>query len=190
MAESYSRKVSFDDELLILVNENDEQVGFKDKADCHRDGGVLHRAFSIFVFNDQGHLLIQKRSEQKTLWPLYWSNSCCSHPRKGERIEIAALRRLREELGINADLKFLFKFQYQASYGDVGAEHELCSVFIGKSNGPIYTNDNEIAEWQFVEISRLEEWFSESPNSYTPWFKTEWERIRKDYWDEIQALLT
>ena len=105
------KQVSFDDEMLILVNPKDEEIGWEDKARCHLGDGILHRAFSIFIFNDNNELLIQKRSDQKLLWPLFWSNSCCSHPRKGEKIESAAQRRMEEELGIKTRLKYLYKSQ-------------------------------------------------------------------------------
>ena len=182
------QQVSFDNELLILINEKDEIVGYKDKTACHTGEGILHRAFSIFIFNEQGQVLMQKRSEQKLLWSLYWSNSCCSHPRKGENYEIATQRRLKEELGFTTDLKFLFKFQYQARFKDVGSENELCSVYIGKSDAPVVVNENEIAEWKFMEIAELEEELVIHPDNFTPWFKMEWERIRKEYWGEIERL--
>ena len=108
--------VSFDDEMLILVNDRDEVTGYADKLACHRDEGILHRAFSIFIFNDKKELLLQQRSEQKHLWPLIWSNSCCSHPRKGEELENATQRRMAEELGITTPLQHLFTFQYHARY--------------------------------------------------------------------------
>ena len=92
--------VSFDNEKLILVDKYDNVLGYKSKAECHEGEGILHRAFSIFIFNDKNQLLLQKRSAKKLLWPLYWSNSCCSHPRKGENYETATHRRLKEELGL------------------------------------------------------------------------------------------
>lgn len=181
-------RVSFDNEMLILVNENDVEIGWQNKVACHKGKGILHRAFSIFIFNDDGLVLMQQRSNQKALWPLYWSNSCCSHPRKGESIENAASRRLEEELGIKTILKFLYKFQYQASYKNIGSENELCSVFIGKSNGPVIVNENEVAQWKFIQINDLDKDITKNPQLYTPWFKMEWDRIRKEYWQEIQQL--
>ncbi len=183
-----NRQVSFDDEPLILVDQEDRPIGYEDKLSCHLGSGKLHRAFSIFIFNDRKQLLLQKRSSQKMLWPLYWSNSCCSHPRKGESYEVATRRRLKEELGLETDLKFLFKFQYQAQFGEVGSENELCSVYIGKSNGPVTVNENEIAEWKFVDVKELERDMEEHPENYTPWFKMEWERIRREFWEEIEKL--
>ena len=104
--------VSDQDELLILVDREDNELGFSSKAACHSGTGLLHRAFSVFIFNSSGQVLLQQRSEQKDLWNLYWSNSCCSHPRKGEQIENAAHRRMVEELSIDCELHYLYKFFY------------------------------------------------------------------------------
>src|SRR5215469_8949077 len=107
-------------ESLILVDEADREVGYMSKARCHDGRGVLHRAFSLLIFNDSGELLLQRRSAAKRLWPSYWSNSCCSHPRRTEAMEAAIHRRLYEELGLACPLHFLFKFQYQAQFDSVG----------------------------------------------------------------------
>ena len=131
---------------------------------------------------------MQKRSDQKMLWPLFWSNSCCSHPRKGEDYEIAIHRRLKEELGIDTDLKYLFKFQYQANFKDIGSENELCSVYIGESNDPIIVNENEIAEWKFVDIEQMEKEMEDHPENFTPWFKMEWKRIKDEFKNEISSV--
>ena len=125
-----SASAAMDSDSLILVDEADRGVGHLSKVLCHEGRGVLHRAFSLLIFNDSGELLIQQRSAAKRLWPLYWSNSCCSHPRGAETMEQATHRRLYEELGIRCPLHFLFKFQYQAQFDETGAENELCSVFI------------------------------------------------------------
>jgi isopentenyl-diphosphate delta-isomerase len=188
MALNQYKQVSFDDEMLILVNENDEEIGFKDKASCHMGDGILHRAFSVFIFNQKGQLLIQKRSKSKKLWPNFWSNSCCSHPRKGEIIESAAQRRLEEELGIQSKLKFIFKFQYHAAFNKIGSENEVCSVYIGNSDGPVTTNENEISEWQYISLSDLGKEIENRPEKYTPWFKIEWEKLRNSFWDRVQIL--
>ena len=143
-------------EELILVDELDREIGFKAKAECHVGNGVLHRAFSIFVFNCDDELLLQKRSLDKPLWPSYWSNTCCSHPRRGETMEEAVSRRLVQELGFDCPLEFLYKFKYQAQYGAVGAEHEYCWVYYGRYDGPVDANVSEIAEWRFIGIGDLE----------------------------------
>lgn len=178
-------QVSFDDDQLILVNEQDQEIGFCDKASCHQNQGTLHRAFSLFIFNDEGHLLLQRRSQQKRLWPLYWSNSCCSHPRKGETMEYAVSRRLKEELGLTCPLSYLYKFEYQAQFDTDGAEHELCSVYIGKSSDSIHINLNEIAEWRYISLSDLKAEMISQTNHFTPWFKLEWQRLTQDFRSEL-----
>ncbi|MEJ2054089.1 MAG: isopentenyl-diphosphate delta-isomerase [Calditrichaceae bacterium] len=180
--------VSFDDELLILVDENDNELGWDKKDVCHDGSGILHRAFSIFIFNDNRELLMQKRSREKRLWPLFWSNSCCSHPRKGESYEYATERRLEEELGLKTQLRYLYKFKYQAHFDGKGSEFELCSVYIGKSNELPVINDTEIAEWKYISIADLDKDLNENPDSYTPWFKMEWEQLRDEYMDQIMNL--
>jgi isopentenyl-diphosphate delta-isomerase len=183
------KKVSFDDEMLILVNPADKVIGYRDKLACHLGDGILHRAFSIFIFNDKRQLLLQKRSDTKHLWPLFWSNSCCSHPRKGETMDEAASRRLQEELGIHSQLTYLYKFQYQARFKDVGSENELCSVYVGKSNQTIKTNPNEISEWRFIDPEELEQEMKKFPERFTPWFKMEWEQLRSEYWRRIREIV-
>ena len=104
--------VSSSNEELILVDEQDREIGCKSKSDCHIGNGILHRAFSIFIFNTNNEVLIQKRSSEKLLWPSCWSNACCSHPRYGEPMKTAVVRRLVQELGFNCPLIFLYKFQF------------------------------------------------------------------------------
>ena len=181
-------QVSFDDEMLIVVDEDDNIIDYKDKVTCHRGDGILHRAFSIFIFNDAGELLIHQRSAQKPLWPMIWSNSCCSHPRKGEELENATQRRLAEELGLSTSLKHLYTFRYHARYQNIGSEHEMCAVFIGKSNDKVRVNPTEIAEWRFVPINEVTRELAKHPEKYSPWFKMEWERLMLDFMDEIKKL--
>ncbi len=176
-----NRVVSFDSEELILVDQNDVETGHLNKAACHDGDGILHRAFSLFIFDDDGQLLLQQRSAQKRLWPLYWSNSCCSHPRRGEQIEEAIHRRLEQELGMRSELEFLYKFRYQAPFGDKGSEHELCWVYAGHSADKPRTNSNEIADWRFVSPDDLDRELAEGPNRFTPWIKLEWARIQDEF---------
>ena len=182
--------VSFDDEKLILVDEKDNVLGYESKDVCHNGDGILHRAFSIFIFNSQGELLLQQRSQEKRLWGLYWSNTCCSHPRKGETYEQATMRRLQEELGLKAPLKFLFKFQYQARFNNKGSENELCSVYVGKCDEPPSVNPNEIAAVRYIPPEDLEKEMQLYPDKFTPWFKMEWERIRKEFWPEVEKIIS
>jgi isopentenyl-diphosphate delta-isomerase len=175
--------VSNASEQLILVDEQDRELGFKAKTDCHTGKGVLHRAFSIFVFNDANELLLQQRSPTKMLWPGYWSNTCCSHPRRGEIMAEAVTRRLKQELGFTCPLTYLYKFEYHAQFDGVGAEHELCSVYFGRYDGSVDVNVNEIAAWRFVGVDALERELSVKPDTFTPWFKMEWVHIKANYLD-------
>jgi isopentenyl-diphosphate delta-isomerase len=179
--------VSSANEQLILVDELDRELGFKSKGECHTGKGVLHRAFSIFVFNGANQLLLQQRSPTKLLWPNYWSNTCCSHPRRGEAMDDAVRRRLVQELGFDCPLEFLYKFKYQAEYGSVGAEHEFCWVYYGRYDGPVDVNVNEIANWRFIGVDALERELSGAPETFTPWFKMEWVHIRANYLDGMLA---
>lgn len=159
------------------------------KALCHSGQGVLHRAFSLLIFNGRGELLVQQRSASKRLWPLYWSNSCCSHPRRNESMEVATRRRLREELGLACKLEFLFKFQYQAQFDATGAEHELCSVFVGCCDDAPRINQEEIHDWRWIAPDVLHAELSGADSSkYTPWFRLEWARIWRDHRPVVAAL--
>lgn len=180
--------VSSDAETLILVDPLDRELGRLDKAACHDGDGVLHRAFSLFIFNRAGEVLLQQRSAQKRLWPLYWSNSCCSHPRYGETMVEATHRRLQQELGLRADLYFLYKFQYQAHFGELGSENELCWVYVGVSDDPVEVNENEIAAWRFVAPDALDAELARAPQTFTPWFQMEWARLRADHDQALRAL--
>ena len=179
--------VSNASEQLILVDDHDREIGFKGKADCHLGYGVLHRAFSIFVFNRNNDLLLQQRSKSKMLWPGYWSNTCCSHPRRGEAMADAVTRRLKQELGFTCPLEYLYKFKYQAQFGAVGAEHELCSVYFGRYDGRVDVNVTEIAAWRFVGVEALERELLAKPETFTPWFKMEWVHIKANYLDGMLA---
>ena len=180
--------VLFSENLLILVDRKDNIIGYETKKRCHEGDGLLHRAFSIFIFNDKRQLLLQKRSHKKLLWPLCWSNSVCSHPRKGESYGEAAFRRLKEELGFKAELRSLFRFQYKAGYQDIGSENEICSVFMGKGNRIVRPDPNEIADLKYVDLEKLHEDMRFDPHVYTPWFRMEWDRIRKQHYKDIFEL--
>ena len=183
-----SKIVSFENEQLVLVDSNDNILGHKSKAECHNGDGILHRAFSLFIFNNQNEVVMQKRAADKRLWPLIWSNSCCSHPREGESYDYATYRRLKEELGLECKLHYLYKFQYHARWKNEGSEKELCSVYIGKTMSQPVINVTEIDDWKWISRKNLNSEVKNNPDLYSPWFKMEWEVIQDKYWDKVESL--
>ena len=179
------RIVSSESEELILVDADDNEIGYRSKADSHDGQGIMHRAFSLFLFNDAGELLLQQRAAGKRLWPGYWSNSCCSHPRRGETLSIATERRLNDELNIKADLCHVYRFCYQASFGDAGSENELCHVFLGNVVGEVQANESEIKSTRYISADALDAEFLELPEQFTPWFKQEWRTLKNDYAEQL-----
>lgn len=175
------RIVSSEAEQLILVDPDDNETGFLSKADCHDGDGILHRAFSLFLFNEDGELLLQQRSAGKRLWPEYWSNSICSHPRRGESMQVATRRRLLDELNIETDLEFVYKFIYQADFGEAGAEHELCHVFLGRAPDNIQPNDHEIAAIRFLDPVGIDSELRTKRGEFTPWFQLEWQALKTEH---------
>ncbi len=181
--------IVLESEPLILVDDADREIGHLDRANCHAGSGILHRAFSLLIFNGNGEVLLQQRAAAKRLWPLYWSNSCCSHPRRAESMEIAIHRRLSEELGIDCPLQFLFKFQYQAQFDPAAAERELCSVFIGRCTGQVRANPAEVHDWRWIATAALQaEMEGAAASRFTPWFRIEWDRIWRDHRPAVLAL--
>ena len=177
--------VSNESELLILVDPDDRETGHLSKAECHDGDGLLHRAFSVFLFNAQGDLLLQQRSAGKRLWPMFWTNTCCSHPRQGESMEIATRRRLQQELETSSTLEFIYKFTYQARFDDQGSEHELCSVYLGRLDRQASANDTEIAVLRYVSAAELQQEIDAEPGRFTPWFKMEWQRLTEEFTDQL-----
>jgi isopentenyl-diphosphate delta-isomerase len=177
--------VSSESELLILVDTDDREIGNLSKAECHDGDGILHRAFSLFLFDDQGLLLLQKRSAGKRLWPKYWSNTCCSHPRQGESMDLATARRLQQELNTSAELEFIYKFAYQAQFADQGSENELCWVYLGRLSEEASANETEIADLRFVSANDLHGEIDAVPERFTPWFRMEWQRLNEEFADRL-----
>lgn len=180
--------VSSEREPLILVDHQDRQIGELDKSACHDGSGVLHRAFSLFVFNPRRELLIQRRAAGKRLWPSYWSNSCCSHPRAGEQMPAAVVRRLQQELGLTASLRYVYKFEYTASYAGLGTEHELCWVYVGCTRDEPVINTTEISDWRWVAPDDLTRQLADYPERFTPWLKLEWTRLIDEFGDDLAGM--
>ena len=184
-----SEIVSSEDEPLILVDSSDRQLGYLDKAACHDGPGRLHRAFSAFIFNDRNQVLLQKRAAGKRLWPGYWSNSCCSHPRRGESMEVAVRRRVEEELGLDddalRDLRFVYRFEYRAQFRNLGSEHELCSVFLARAVAEPIVNTLEIDDWAWIDHGALSGRLAQQPETHTPWLKMEWAELLDQHADKL-----
>lgn len=183
--DSEHRIVSSEAEELILVDDDDQETGFLSKAECHSGHGQMHRAFSVFLFNASGELLLQQRSDSKRLWPGFWSNTCCSHPRRGESMAVATRRRLQDELNIETSLEFIYKFSYQAKFGSAGSENELCHVYLGIVDDSVVPNEHEISATRYLSAAALRREFEEVPEHFTPWFKMEWLTLAEDYRDEL-----
>ena len=177
--------VSTEGELLILVDPDDQETGSLSKAECHNGDGLLHRAFSVFLFNDRGELLLQQRSAGKRLWPMFWTNTCCSHPRQGESMQLATERRLQQELDTNSTLDFVYKFAYQARFNELGSENELCSVYLGRLEREATANDTEIAALRFISADALQQEIDAEPERFTPWFEMEWRRLNDEFTDQL-----
>jgi isopentenyl-diphosphate delta-isomerase len=182
---NHHRVVSSESEELILVDREDNEIGFISKSDAHNGSGILHRAFSLFLFNDSGELLLQQRAPEKRLWGGYWSNSCCSHPRRGESLEVATSRRLLDELNFETSLEHVYYFCYEANFGEAGSENELCHVYLGKTTSNVRPNDSEIAAIRYVSAAALELEFDRCPEQFTPWFKQEWQELRLNYREQL-----
>ena len=157
-------------EQVILVNKKDEQIGLMDKLEAH-EKGALHRAVSVFIFNSDNQLLIQRRSLEKYHTPGIWSNTACSHPRNNESNIACANRRLFEEMGVIAKIRSVFNFLYKAEFSNALIEHELDHVFIGFSNKKPNPNFKEVCDWKYVSEISLLKLLNDNPDSFSPWFK-------------------
>ncbi len=159
-------------EEVILVDENDNSVGYETKLKAHEDGGKLHRAFSVFVFDAAGKLLLQRRAKSKYHFGGLWTNTCCSHPRKGERLEDAVRARLQQEFGFDVEVREVFSFVYRALDVESGlTEYEYDHVFYGEFDGEPRPSPDEIEDWKWVGLVELVADLESNPHDYTPWFK-------------------
>lgn len=158
------------EEQVILVNEMDEPIGLMNKMEAH-EKAILHRAFSVFILNNNNEVMLQQRAQHKYHSPLLWTNTCCSHQRAGETNIQAGKRRLYEEMGFEVDLKELFHFIYKAPFDNGLTEHELDHVMIGYSNSEPFINPEEVASWKWMKIEDIKDDMIQNPAEYTVWFK-------------------
>lgn len=169
-------KLNKDEELVILVDGNDNEIGTIGKMEAHRLGR-LHRAFSIFVFNTRGELLLQRRALSKYHSGGLWSNTCCGHPRIGEKTVDAARRRLQEEMGIDCTLEEVFSFLYSVKFAHDLSENEYDHVMIGKYNAAPDPNPEETCDWKWSHIDHLKHDMDTHPDKYTYWSRKSLERV-------------
>ncbi|ADY28348.1 MULTISPECIES: isopentenyl-diphosphate Delta-isomerase [Cellulophaga] len=166
------------EEQVILVNEQDQQIGTMGKMEAH-EKALLHRAFSVFVMNDKGETMLQQRASEKYHSPLLWTNTCCSHQRVGETNLEAGKRRLQEEMGFVTELKELFSFIYKAPFDNGLTEHELDHVMIGKFNDEPNINKAEVEDWKWMALDDIKIDINKNPQNYTEWFKIIFDRFHK-----------
>ncbi len=167
-----------EEQQVILVNERDEPIGVMEKMEAHKKG-LLHRAFSIFIFNKKGEMLLQQRALSKYHSAGLWTNACCSHPQPGEDSLPAALRRLNEEMGFQTPLEKAFDFVYKTSFDNGLVEHEFDHVFTGEYEGVIFSNKQEVNDYCFKDMAGLKESLQMHPQKYTAWFQLAFPRIEQ-----------
>jgi isopentenyl-diphosphate delta-isomerase len=163
---------------VILVNEKDEPIGVMEKMAAHEQA-LLHRAFSIFIFNSEGLMLLQKRAATKYHSPGLWTNACCSHPMPGESTDAAAVRRLQEELGFVTPVEKVFHFTYKAPFDNGLTEHEFDHVYMGLYNGALRPDSNEVDAWRYVSMADIQTEITTQPASFTPWFLIAFPLLKK-----------
>jgi isopentenyl-diphosphate delta-isomerase len=165
-------------EFVVLVDEQDNAIGTMEKQQAHVEG-VLHRAFSIFIFNSEKKLLLQKRASSKYHCGGLWTNTCCSHPRENETVLDAANRRLEEEMGMSCNLQSIFSFVYKAEFENGLTEHEFDHVFFGESNSTPTLNFEEVEDFRYVGMEELQIEINENPAHFTPWFLIALDRVKE-----------
>ncbi len=164
-------------EYVVIVDKNNKKIGIEEKLNAHKKG-LLHRAFSIFIFNFRGELLLQQRAKTKYHSPGLWSNTVCSHPKPNEEYKQAIHRRLKEEMGFDCRLKKLFCFIYKAELSNGLIEHEYDCVFVGKFDGIPQPNPQEVMNYKWISLKKLKQDIKNNPNRYTVWFKIALNKIK------------
>jgi isopentenyl-diphosphate delta-isomerase len=157
-------------EQVVLVDRNDTAIGVDEKMAAHLQG-KLHRAVSVFVFDSRGRLLLQQRAAHKYHSGGLWSNTCCGHPRPGESPQVAASRRLREEMGLDCELRRSHTFQYRAEFSNALIEYEYDHVFLGRSDAEPRQNPAEVSAWRWIEVPALVQEMADEPDRFTYWFR-------------------
>lgn len=172
-------------EQVILVDERDREIGTDEKLRAHRKG-ALHRAFSVFIFDQRGRLLLQKRAREKYHSAGLWSNTACGHPRPGEATAAAARRRLREEMSLDCELREAFGFLYRAELEDALVEHEYDHVLVGTHEGEPVPDPSEVEDWRWVSMDELQRGLREEPHLYSYWLKL---AVEGDHWRRLDAFV-
>lgn len=175
------------DEQILLVDESDMPVGKRDKSSVHRLG-LLHRAFSVFIFNSHGELLMQRRAAGKYHSGGLWTNTCCSHPKYGEEVSAAVSRRLKEEMGLTCSTEFVFKFMYRAEMNNGITEHEMDHVYFGITDQAPEPDDSEVSEWKYADMQLLSEDVKLNHCEYTEWFRICFDEVMASYCTHIRTL--
>ena len=173
-------------EHVILVDENDQQIGLMEKMEAH-EKGLLHRAFSVFIFNDENQLLLQQRAKDKYHSGGLWTNTCCSHPREGESLLDAVKRRLHEEMGFSCPIETVFSFIYKAELDNNLIEHELDHVLIGNYNEAPKPNPDEVMDWKYVDLEWVVEDMKANPENYTAWFRIVFDNVKGHFLNTVQS---
>lgn len=171
-------------EQVILVDFEDNPIGLMEKMEAH-EKGLLHRAFSVFIFNEKNELMLQKRALHKYHSGGLWTNTCCSHPRDGEDIVTAGKRRLKEEMGFDCEIEPVLSFIYKADLDNELTEHEFDHVLIGQYNAPPIPNSEEVAQWKFLNLEDLAIDLIENPDDYTIWFQKIFEQTKTHFLNKL-----
>jgi isopentenyl-diphosphate Delta-isomerase len=166
---------------VILVDEHDRQTGIAEKIKAHSDGGIRHRAISIFIFNKDGELMMQQRAGEKYHAKSQWANTCDGHPLPGEEVIDCAHRKLKQEMGFDCEMQDVFSFKYQTPAGSGLFENELDHIIFGRYDGTPSVNPDEASDWKWVRMEALGDWIRKDPESYVPWLRMMFDDVMKRY---------
>lgn len=171
-------------DFVILVDKNDKKIGLMPKMEAH-EKGLLHRAFSVFIFNRNKELMLQKRSLKKYHSPGLWTNTCCSHQRDGESNINAGMRRLKEEMGFSSELREINSFIYKVKFDNGLIEHELDYILVGEYENDVEPNSQEVDDWKWIDLDEINDDIKTNPEEYTEWFKI----IMDNHYNDLKNFL-